>query len=386
MKKRTFLPAFIGAVLIVVPAAAKHPSTIRIATYNASLYGKKSGQILNRLRDGKDQQAEKVASVVQTIRPDVLLINEIDHDTGGATASALNDLYFAKPQRTLSSIDYPFVYSVASNTGVDSQLDLDQNGKIREPIDAWGFGVYPGQYSMAIYSRFPINESSIRTFQTFLWKDLPGAKRPVDPKTKQTYHTDDLWNQLRLSSKNHVDVPIQIGETVIHVLACHPTPPVFDGPEDRNGCRNHDEIKFWQHYLDKPSANWIVDDEGTAGGLAAGQSFVIMGDLNSDSVDGDGKRQAIVELLANERLYDPQPKSKGAVADSVGKKSAAKQKANPALDTAKFGGNLRVDYVLPSRTLAKKDAGVVWPEKSDPSYEMITASDHRMVWVEVEVP
>jgi endonuclease/exonuclease/phosphatase family metal-dependent hydrolase len=386
MKKRTFLPAFIGAVLIVVPAAAKHPSTIRIATYNASLYGKKSGQILNRLRDGKDQQAEKVASVVQTIRPDVLLINEIDHDTGGATASALNDLYFAKPQRTLSSIDYPFVYSVASNTGVDSQLDLDQNGKIREPIDAWGFGVYPGQYSMAIYSRFPINESSIRTFQTFLWKDLPGAQRPVYPKTKQAFHTDDLWNQLRLSSKNHVDVPIQIGETVIHVLACHPTPPVFDGPEDRNGCRNHDEIKFWQHYLDKPSANWIVDDEGTAGGLAAGQSFVIMGDLNSDSVDGDGKRQAIVELLANERLYDPQPKSKGAVADSVGKKSAAKQKANPALDTAKFGGNLRVDYVLPSRTLAKKDAGVVWPEKSDPSYEMITASDHRMVWVEVEVP
>lgn len=372
--------------MIVVPAAAKHPSTIRIATYNASLYGKKSGQILNRLRDGKDQQAEKVASVVQTIRPDVLLINEIDHDTGGATASALNDLYFAKPQRTLSSIDYPFVYSVASNTGVDSQLDLDQNGKIREPIDAWGFGVYPGQYSMAIYSRFPINESSIRTFQTFLWKDLPGAKRPVDPKTKQTYHTDDLWNQLRLSSKNHVDVPIQIGETVIHVLACHPTPPVFDGPEDRNGCRNHDEIKFWQHYLDKPSAKWLVDDQGIAGGLAAGQSFVIMGDLNSDSVDGDGKRQAIVELLANERLYDPQPKSKGAVADSVGKKSAAKQKANPALDTAKFGGNLRVDYVLPSRTLAKKDAGVVWPEKSDPNYEMITASDHRMVWVEVEVP
>lgn len=372
--------------MFVVPAMAQSPSTIRIATYNVSLYGKKSGQVLNRLRGGKDQHAKKVASVVQAIRPDVLLVNEVDHDADGATAKTLNELYFAKPQRTFAAIDYPFVYSVASNTGVDSELDLDQNDRKGEPIDAWGFGVYPGQYSMAIYSRFPIDESLIRTFQTFLWKDLPDAQRPVDPQTKQPYHADVLWNQLRLSSKNHVDLPIRIGETVLHVLACHPTPPVFDGPEDRNGCRNHDEIKFWEHYLSTPSAEWLVDDHGNSGGLAAGESFVIVGDLNSDSVDGDGKRQAIVGLLANDRLYDPEPKSKGAVADSVGKKSAARQKADPALDTAKFSGNLRVDYVLPSRTLAKKDAGVVWPEKSDPDYEMISASDHRMVWVEVELP
>ncbi|QDT13572.1 endonuclease/exonuclease/phosphatase family protein [Planctomycetes bacterium K23_9] len=375
----------IGTVLLNSFVAAQSPSTIRIATYNASLYGKKSGQILERLRDGRDQQAEKVARVVQTIRPDVLLINEIDYDADGATAKTLAELYFAKPQRKLSPIDYPYVYSVSSNTGVDSQLDLDQNGRTNGPADAWGFGVYPGQYSMAIYSRYPINYSSIRSFQKLLWKDLPDAKRPVDPKTALPYHDDELWNQLRLSSKNHVDVAIQIGETVLHVLACHPTPPVFDGPEDRNGCRNHDEIKFWDHYLSNPAADWLVDDQGNSGGLAVGESFVIMGDLNSDSVDGDGKRQAIVDLLANDRLYDPQPKSKGAVADSAGKKSAARQKADPALDTAKFGGNLRVDYVLPSRTLKRKDAGVVWPEKTDPDYEMITASDHRMVWVDVEL-
>lgn len=378
-------PALIGTILLSVLAGAQTPETIRIATYNASLYGKRAGEVRSRLSDGRDQQAQKVARVVQTIRPDVLLINEIDHDADASTAELLNEKYFAAGQHGLQPIDYPHVYSITSNTGIDSTLDLDASGKTSEPADAWGFGVYPGQYSMAIFSRYPIDESSIRTFQKFLWKDLVGAKRPIDPQTNQPFHDDVIWNQLRLSSKNHVDVPIQMGAFVLHVLASHPTPPVFDGPEDRNGCRNHDEIKFWSHYLDDPDAAWLVDDLGRAGGLGVGKSFVIMGDLNSDNIDGDGKRQAMVDLLANSRLYDPQPKSKGAVAESRGK-NAARQKSDPALDTANFGGNLRVDYVLPSRTLQRKDAGVVWPAKSDPDYEMITASDHRMVWVEVALP
>ncbi len=35
----------------------------------------------------------------------------------------------------------------------------------------------------------------------------------------------------------------------VHFLVSHPTPPVFDGPEDRNGARNADEIRLWQEYL-----------------------------------------------------------------------------------------------------------------------------------------
>ena len=53
----------------------------------------------------------------------------------------------------------------------------------------------------------------------------------------------------RLSSKSHWDVPIRIGRETVHFLVSHPTPPVFDGPEDRNGTRNHDEIRFWADYV-----------------------------------------------------------------------------------------------------------------------------------------
>ena len=54
--------------------------SIRIATFNASLYGKEAGQVLARLRGGKNQQAIQLAAIVQSIRPDILLVNEIDYD------------------------------------------------------------------------------------------------------------------------------------------------------------------------------------------------------------------------------------------------------------------------------------------------------------------
>lgn len=81
----------------------------------------------------------------------------------------------------------------------------------------------------------------------------------------------------RLSSKNHVDVPIQIGRRTVHVLASHPTPPSFDGPEDRNGTRNADEIRFWADYVSPGRrSRYIYDDDGVRGGLRPGHSFFVM--------------------------------------------------------------------------------------------------------------
>ncbi|MFK8112134.1 MAG: endonuclease/exonuclease/phosphatase family protein [Rubripirellula sp.] len=378
--------SLIGLIMVLSAGSTRQSNaeTIRIATYNASLYGKHAGEIRKRLEAGNDKQAQKVAAIVQTIRPDVLLINEIDYDEGGVTAKLLASHYFAKPQGERGTIDYPYVYAAPSNTGVDSHLDLNANDRLNEPNDAFGFGVYPGQYSMAVFSRFPILTDQLRTFQMFLWKDLPNAQRPRDPRTKQFYYADETWEALRLSSKNHIDVPIRLNDLTIHVLASHPTPPVFDGPEDRNGCRNHDEIAFWQYYIDEDVAKVLVDDSGKVGGLSAGESFVIMGDLNTDPADGDSRRDAIRNLMEHPRTVDPKPASEGAA------EAAKRRKAgdgDPRYDTAKFrGGNMRVDYVLPSQTFKLTNAGVYWPKSSDEGYSLISASDHRMVWIEVEVP
>jgi endonuclease/exonuclease/phosphatase family metal-dependent hydrolase len=352
--------------------------TIRIATYNVSLYGKAAGLVRERLADGIDRKAANVAAVVQTVRPDILLLNEIDYDDEGETVKRFAEHFLAKSQRGLDPIDYPFIYAAPSNTGVSSKMDLDGNGRIGGPADAWGFGVYPGQYSFAVLSRFAIDENRIRTFQKFLWRDLPDAKKPINPKTGEPHYPDDVWKSLRLSSKNHVDVPIDLGGQTIHLLASHPTPPVFDGPEDRNGNRNHDEVQFWNHYISESSvgqtsSKWLVDDQGLGGGLDQNALFVIVGDLNTDPDRGDSKRAAITKLIGHPRVHDSKPVRTGDTG---------------SLATASFGPRreMRIDYVLPSSNFVVNSSAVFWPAKTDPDYELITATDHRMVWVEVKLP
>ncbi len=355
--------------------------SIKVATYNTSLYGKVAGQIRERLSDGKDSHAEKVAAIVQTVRPDILLVNEIDHDTDAGTAKLLAEKFFAQPQGDRKAIDFPYIYSASSNTGVDSEFDLNNNRTKGEPNDAWGFGQYPGQYSMAIYSRFPIDDTGIRTFQNYRWSLMPDALRPVDPQSGMSYYDDETWKSLRLSSKNHLDIPIFVHNQTIHILACHPTPPVFDGPEDRNGCRNHDEIRFWSDYLSGEASTHLIDDQGQRGGIVDDALVIIMGDLNSDPAGGDGRPGAIQTLLSHPRLQDPLPRSEG------NRERKSNGTGDPSHDTARFRhGNMRVDYVLPSRDLRLLKSGVFWPSPASQDFKLISASDHRMVWVEVEIP
>ena len=63
------------------------------------------------------------------------------------------------------------------------------------------------------------------------------------------------------------------------------------------------------------------------------------------------------------------------------------QTGNPAFDTGDFNdvnvGNLRIDYCLPSKTLEIKQSGVFWPKPGQPGADSVTATDHRMVWVDI---
>jgi hypothetical protein len=170
---------------------------------------------------------------------------------------------------------------------------------------------------MAVYSRYPIDYDAIRTFQTFLWKDMP-ARCSDDPTTAapDDFYSPEELAVFRLSSKSHWDVPIQVGNKTVHFLVSHPTPPVFDGPEDRNGTRNFDEIRFWADYISPNRGDYIYDDNGEYGGLEPGSLFVIAGDQNSDPFDGDSIPGAIQQLLDHPLVRDPLPRSAGALQQS----------------------------------------------------------------------
>jgi Endonuclease/Exonuclease/phosphatase family len=129
--------------------------------------------------------------------------------------------------------------------------------------------------------------------------------------------------------------------------------------------------------------------DGRAGSVGAPTSS-FMGDQNADPFDGDSVPSAVQQLL-DPRIVNTEvtPSSEGGIeaTDLQGGANAAHE-GDPALDTSDFGddpapGNLRVDYVLPSRKLRIRDARVFWPTADDPLFPLVAESDHRLVWVDV---
>jgi 3-phytase len=409
-------------VVLVESTSTAPAQTVRFATYNVSLYARVPGEVVERLASGTDTQAASEAEIIQRIQPDVLLLNEVDYDKDAELIDTFQKKYLEvglnvseSSQGPAESAIYPFRYVAESNTGAHSGFDLDRNGRLTDMPgsvdyggDSWGFGQYPGQYAFVLLSKYPIDTANVRTFKNFKWKDLPDAQLPDDALTPEPvdWYSAEALAKFPLSSKNHCDVPVKIGDSVVHILVSHPTPPAFDGEEDRNGKRNHDEIRFWVDYISSQGAQskdnqHIYDDKGTKGGLKQGESFVIMGDLNGDPNDGQGQI-GIAKLLAAPELAKAVLAEGGAPESDGGEEQAKLQGAintshagNPRLDTLDAAdengpGNLRLDYVLPSNDLKVVASGVFWPQNTDALFKLVgtfpfPSSDHHLVWVDVQV-
>lgn len=338
--------------------------TVRIATFNTELDRGGPGLLLRDILRGEDPQVSAVAQIVAHAAPDILVLQRVDYDLDLRALTALRDVLAER------GANYPHIFALRPNTGMATGLDMDGDGRVGEPRDAQGYGEFSGQRGMAILSRYPLDAEKARDFSALLWRDLPGAILPeVDDKP---FPSSDAQAVQRLSTVGHWVVPVRIDDAVLDLLVFHASPPVFDGPEDRNGRRNHDELKFWQHYMD-----------GQFGSPPEG-AFILVGAANLDPSDSDGRREAIAALLSDERVQDPRPMRAG---DAVGDPH---HRGDPRLDTADWPapgpGALRVDYILPSADLAVARAGVYWPEDgTEDAVIMRAASRHRLVWVDLDM-
>ena len=342
------------------------PQRIRIALFNIRELKTEKLLDVDEAGRGRHPQAMAAANIIRRLEPDVVILNEIDHDyESDSTDLALNvrrfrDAYLKREEEVL---DLPYAFAAPSNTGLLSGLDLDGDGHVANDKnrgtrvhgnDSFGYGTYPGEYSMAVLSRYPVLEQEVRTFQKLLWKDLPGHHISSD------LFPSEVQRIFRLSSKSHWDVPIDVGGERLHLFLSHPTPQGFDGEEDKNGRRNFDEIKLWIEYLD--SGESLTDDGGTRGGYESSDAFVIAGDLNAAPlVAGQGSEgpfrvsvydgmAAIDQLLGHPRIQDSGPfaTSRGGLAHRA---ETAREPGPPGYSersTSVFGQGARIDYILPS--------------------------------------
>lgn len=342
------MKAFAGIVAAFLASGAA-AQDVRVATYDPGLTRKGPGLLLRDIRRA-DPQVMAAAQVIVAAAPDVLLLTGIDWDHDGqalaAFAAVLEGAGHSMPHR----------FAARPNSGMPTGLDLDGDGRKGGAEDAQGFGQFSGQNGMAVLSRLPLGP--ITDHSAVLWRDLADNLMPALPP--------EVSQVQRLSSTAHWDVPVLTGRGPLHLLAWSATPPVFDGPEDRNGRRNHDEAAFWLHHL--PPA-----------------PFVLIGNPNLDLIDGEGRPEAMAALL--DHAQDTHPR--GAF-QPVGTGANAAHRGDPALDTGAFDaagpGNLRVDYILPAKELSVTGSGVIWPAPDDPLAAAVdAASDHRLVWTDIDL-
>lgn len=355
--------AALFCLLSLLPALPSRADPLRVASFNTELLRAGPGLLLRDLGREDDKQVAAVVAVITEAGADVLALQGIDWDYDGRTLAALAERLAA------AGAPYPHRLALRPNSGLASGLDLDGDGKPGGPGDSQGYGRFTGQGGIAVLSRYPIVAEAVQDFSALLWRDLPGARLPVFPDGRP-FPSADAQAAQRLSTTAHWVVPIALpgGET-LSLLTFQAGPPVFDGPEDRNGRRNADEIRFWQLYLDG------------ALGPAPARRFVLAGGANLDPRDGAGRHRAIAALLADPRLQDPRPASAGAA------QAGDQGHAGPdPLDTVDFDGpgRLRVDYVLPSADWRVEAAGVLWPATDAPGHDAaLAASRHRLVWVDL---
>ncbi|MEM6792838.1 MAG: endonuclease/exonuclease/phosphatase family protein [Acidobacteriota bacterium] len=391
-RSRALLCLALAALLTAAPGARadERPAedAVRLAVFNVWELSARKALPAEGDADapGASPQLRSAAEILQRVRPDVLLLLEVDYADDDRVLRAFRERFLGVSQSGQEPLVYPHSWTGPVNTGVPSGYDLNNDGSTESPDDGWGFGRYPGQYGMALLSRFPIDARGVRSFRGQRWIAMPGHLMPDGRDGRPEWYSPEEAALLRLSSKSLWDVPLEIEGRRLHVLASHPTPPVFDGEEDRNGRRNFDEIRMVADYLSGgEAASWMVDDLGQRGGLTPAASVVVLGDLNADPVRSPAEygRPAIDQLLSHPRLVDPVPRSVG----RIDPPSSSRRPPYPGDRRTLTSGFGRIDYALPSRNLEVVASGVYVPEEGSPERRLVEgearASDHYLVWIDL---
>lgn len=315
-------------------AATAQETTLRIATFNAELIRKGPGLLLRDILKGEDLQIAAFKSAMVEVRPDIIALQGLDYDLRKTTLKALTD------DLAKDGLSYSYMFTTAPNAGQDSGLDLNGNGQLGDADDAHGYGRFNGMGGMAVLSRFPIQNHAIEDYSELLWRDLPNHIYPM--KSGAPFGGADVFAVHRLSSRGHWVVPISTPDFgTLRLMTFHATPPLYDGTEDRNGRRNHDETAFWLDYLSR--------DDSTL-------PFVLAGTVNTDPERGSGRPEAINALLAYPKLQNPFDNA-------------------PTADFKEpLPGDLRVDYLLPSTGWHVVNHGMLRAPE---------ASRHNLLWVDI---
>lgn len=331
---------------------------LRVMVYDLGTASRGPGIALRDIERGTARYTA-IATMIARHPPDILMLTGIDHDRDGQTLGAFSRLL------ERHGIGLPHRYAGPQNQGMQTGADLDGDGATGGPDDALGYARFPGADGMALLSRFPLDTDAVRSWTRLPWAAVPGGGPPTDAGGGAFF--PGQWQaRLPLAARGLWLVPVRTPCGRIDVLFGYGPPPIYDGPEDRNGRRAGAHARFWRQLIEGAA---LPDDAGARAPIS-GHTFVLGGNFGIDPARGDGDRAAMQALLALSRLHRWTPAGAAGTA-------TADYRAGP----------MRTSYLLVSADLAITGGGVDWPpDGTQAAATASAASHHRPVWADIACP
>lgn len=324
------------------------PNTLRVIHYN--IFELDSEKIKDLPLNDKDKISAQLKAVKKSLAPydfHLMSINEIEYDLAGVPfpsfhSDGTNLQTLMKWLRPEHAWDLHFAQA---NTGENAKkISKNSYATSNDPgaryyADPNNYGLFPGQYSTGLASRYPIKKRiSIRNLP---WKVF-------NPQVKLNKYRNGqkgkLPARISLFDKVFMDTIIEVNHHLVHVITFHAVPAYhFGNKKTPNYQRNLDQLRFLEWYLTGKTDIPTADSYKSISPLSAEDTFIAMGDWNTDINDKNPGSVVLRRFAQTHRLFP----------------SHSITWESPNFNSKRL--SMRLDYIFYSNDLKLENARVVRP-------------------------
>jgi len=253
------------------------------------------------------EQLSALKSLVAPYDFHLLSINELQYDLQGVPyptflTQGMNLSNFTHWLRPDKGWDGHFV---EANTGKEAKrispqsFATSKDEGARFYADPNNYGLFPGQYSTGLSSRYPIKERiSI--------KDLPW--NVFNPKISLAKYRngqkEKLPSDLSLFDKAFMDTVIEVNHKRIHIITFHTVPAYhFGNKNSPNYQRNRDQLRFLEWYLTGKSDIATKESYNGIKHLDKDDIYIAMGDWNTDINQKNPGSEVLKRMAKTNRFF-----------------------------------------------------------------------------------
>ncbi|EQC49786.1 endonuclease/exonuclease/phosphatase family protein [Bacteriovorax sp. DB6_IX] len=302
-----------------------------------------------------NKQLNAVKDILGEFKYNLLSINELQYDLPNVPkrdyrTKGRNAEVFAKSLK-MEPMEHAISFNQA-NTGnkakkFKGQYLTKMTKQARKLADQDNFGLFPGQYSTALISKFPIKEEVI--IKDLKWREF---NKNVKFSKFRRPNGRRIPTGLELFDKTFTDSIIEIEGKEVHVITLHATPAFhFGNRRSPNYERNRDQLRFLEWYLtggtDIPVK--LPKKYSHIKPLNKDAIFIAMGDWNTSIYANNKGSEVLRRLFKSVNLWMEKP-----IHTHENQNFSAKRL------------KLTLDYIA-YRGLKLVDAGIYYPNEEEGS-------------------